>query len=443
MFTFAADDFAFRQEYFGGLLIRKSNNEIFEISKWDYIFLSLVREGVWPDQAESLMLGNFGVHFQPDLEAYEQSGFIVDQSTHGAPLPSVPLGDIDVSRLWLDLPPGYLCAPAEVSIYPTLRCQLSCDFCFAAEPMSQGSKRSEVSAATWLLTLESLAAAGTYSLSVLGGEPMQYGEIVPLLDGLNGLFPKMGLTSNGQSWSKELEEAVISCGNLVPCFSLQSLDDFNVRYMGRNFRIKRTTSLISRLLAGGRKSRINAVYSGQSSAQLRDLADFCDKSECEALSIAYRFDLVHHDSFREFRNVAESLREYIDQRGYCFTFRPEGCLTYTAYPEISEIKDLTAYQKLYFGCDAGKTRMEIHPSGDAYACAVLTAPETRLGNVFESGWSDVWNGSKVAAHLRTAMTKADKCHGCGLLEACNGGCAAVVLHATGELIGEADPRCLL
>jgi mycofactocin radical SAM maturase len=91
-------------------------------------------------------------------------------------------------------------------------------------------------------------------------------------------------------------------------------------------------------------------------------------------------------------------------------------------------------------CGAGRIVCCVDPRGDVYACPFVLAPEFKAGNVRDSSFGEVWQGSPLFERLR-GWEVGGQCRSCGAYDRCHGGCMAVK-HFTGVALDDPDPECV-
>ena len=84
-------------------------------------------------------------------------------------------------------------APAYVQFYPTLRCNLACDFCFNRELPALP----DVEPPDFALMLDRLQAAGVDTFDLLGGEPTLHPRLEELMNTIAAHRMSTTLSTNG------------------------------------------------------------------------------------------------------------------------------------------------------------------------------------------------------------------------------------------------------
>ena len=123
-------DWQLTAEAFGGLLVERSTFREFEIGQLEYIFAKLMLKGYSSTSISAQLKKRLKSDFSPSkelLELLSSDGSKAD-TCHLAKDLSDALNELaEVKSL------DHLAAPTEITIYPTMKCQLSCSFCFVRD----------------------------------------------------------------------------------------------------------------------------------------------------------------------------------------------------------------------------------------------------------------------------------------------------------------------
>ena len=442
---FNKKQFILRLEYFGGILINKQNMLKYEISECDALLLLGLARNIPYQQLLSYINEEFAINFCPDISTYCELEVLRLVNNVGVVDDEVKktIDEIDavyerVSKI------NHLVAPIELTIYPSLKCTLNCDFCFLGK--NRRTKYIERGASEWLKLIQSFVDAGTASVSVLGGEPSMYSEIIHLLKGLDEMGIRISMTSNGQTWSDKLFETVIESKNITPIFSIESLlSDQQLIDKGKQANVDVTINLIKRLVARGKSCRINTVYTNQSDEEMFDLVDFCVENHIEKFSVAICFGTGKNlPTIRDTNALGDRVRSYIRKKGYDLYFTIEGCMAFSSYTDLDGNIVNSHLQAKQYGCECGNTILEILPDGSLYSCAAFISLGTPIGNAFTEDWEDIWYNSTNLEVFRGSKCTDSLCQKCSCFHFCNGGCPAYkLLSGEKEVYSVADNRCLL
>lgn len=214
---FNEQKYIIRPEFFGGLLINKETMEKYALSRYDSIFLQSVKENNSIDAILDYICKHNHINFHPNFEFYLKSRVLIKGDM--AENPRMNIEEVSFQQGLLEKT-SYLSCPIEIAIYPTLNCNMSCSYCFANSGGTQ--HKDYMNYHEWVNLSKEFVQHGVCAISILGGEPSVYPEIVPLIHELNKLGVKISITSNGKKWSEQLIKEVINSKNLVPIFSVDT-----------------------------------------------------------------------------------------------------------------------------------------------------------------------------------------------------------------------------
>ena len=304
-------------------------------------------------------------------------------------------------------------APAYVQFYPTLRCNLACDFCFNRGLPSLP----DVEPADFARMLDRLRAAGVDSLDLLGGEPTLHQRLDELVGAIAARRMRGTLSTNGS-------------GDLG---LLERLDD----------RFGQATLRVGVSVNGREQSQPLRDYIRRRMPMLKSVCSRDWELPPAAIGHLARPDAEYYLIFRdpltlldldggisypEYRERLDALRERHPRAAgvACDGFVPEGA----AAGRLEGVR-----------CPAGTAKLSVLPDGSVYPCYLLfSRPEFRLGNLLTDGFDDIWNQPRLE-FFRTFRGNACPRSACEYHADCHGGCPAVSLLVAGELSAP-DPRCV-
>lgn len=190
------ENLLFRLEKFGGILINKTTFARIELNKLEACFLYAVRYcGL--EKTIKYFEDNYQTQGLQNILEYD-----LFEENNGKDLVALPKDIIKHAEKKIEelSKKNILSFPLELTIYPSMYCDLSCSFCFLAEREEKSSK----SAQDWRKILEQAKENGILSISILGGEPTRYYDIDNLLRVCDSLKLKTTITTNAQFIKKVL-----------------------------------------------------------------------------------------------------------------------------------------------------------------------------------------------------------------------------------------------
>lgn len=103
----------------------------------------------------------------------------------------------------------------------------------------------------------------------------------------------------------------------------------------------------------------------------------------------------------------------------------ESCMKYSAYPEYATTPILVnEFQKNDYGCNAGKTKLEILSNGDVYPCVAFEGYLTPTSNILHDRIDSIWKNDRTVNDLPDYSSENSICKKCNFFTICNGGCPA-------------------
>lgn len=436
------NNWIFRLEYFGGLLTNIFSGETYTFEVNDAMFFFFLSKGLEISEAQAAYYKITSNYYNGNIlttdfinekifDYFEDEVIDINELIHLYLHERSKVSDIK-----------YLRAPLEVSIYPTSICQLSCSFCYYEEKKKLYKNDFEIGMLKRVL--KDLKDFQVLYLSILGGEPTKYTHIVELLNFIRDIKFKTTITTNALNISDELFDAIVNNPYLRVSVSLQSIND-NTNELLTGVKATPVIKNILRLINAGKEVSINTVCTIQSMDELFELVDFCEENGISNFALnAYQDSKSNkhfNHSFKEYREISEKICEYIEEKGYNVSFDMQGCLTYSAFPELDSPIE-SEYDKCIYGCEAAKSKLEILPNGDVYPCCAFSRDSIRnISNVYNMSIERIWHEDETMQKLRNFRTKDSSCLKCKFSDFCNGGCPAFNHSNNNSFDEKGDSRC--
>ena len=146
--------------------------------------------------------------------------------------------ELDLDRR---LPAGRALAPYSLALWLTERCNLNCAMCWV-----KNKPRPELPLAAWLGFLDGLGAWRP-RLTVTGGEPTLYRDLMPLLGAIKERGFYLSLNSNGLG-APELAAGLVGLGVNDVSLSLDGLEPYHDQVRGRRGAWQQSTQWLRELL---------------------------------------------------------------------------------------------------------------------------------------------------------------------------------------------------
>jgi radical SAM protein with 4Fe4S-binding SPASM domain len=296
-----------------------------------------------------------------------------------------------------------LAGPSYLQLFPTLRCNRSCGFCFArglpaGGDMAPGDFRRLVSVA---------AEMGVREVDILGGEPTLLPHLPAMVGAAAGAGLSVTISSNGAR-----PEALERLARMYPRERL----------------------------------RIGISLEGRPGGALHEFI----MNRAPMLKAVHRRGLGLPEALRRYQ-VVPGIERYLI---YMDAIRPEDLeQTVPFYEYLEDLREMRRLCGEISGvhcgfaagagaprCPAGTTKLSVMPDGSVYPCYLLFRfGRYRLGNILTDDFRRIWQHPALG-FFRARQGGMCQETGCGLLGRCRGGCPAVSLLLGGDLRAP-EPRC--
>ncbi len=295
-----------------------------------------------------------------------------------------------------------------IQFYPTLRCNLSCEFCFNRDvPMTE-----DMPLADFRLMLGTLKTAGARAIDIMGGEPTLHPGIETMIGEAEEAGFLVNISSNGTDLPG-LERIIANNGRTTVGISVNDREDlervgeFIVQHhplVKTVFRKDLDLALIEDILAV-RPKRFFLLYR--------------DAMHASGIGQAMAFA-----GFLAF--VRERFGDDTAGTVFCSGFLPDT----GTYPELAHVR-----------CPAGTTKLGVMPDGSVYPCNLFFGrKDFLLGNILTDPFSEIWGHPRLT-FFRKFERNACPRSACELHSRCHGGCPAHGFIHQGDLSAP-DPRCM-
>lgn len=324
--------------------------------------------------------------------------------------------------------------PEYIQLYPTLRCNQQCSFCFndaGSKTVNSAGDMSQEDASKLLVTMES---HGIRELDIMGGEPFLLPWMPDFLREAVAREIAVNISTNGSILPALKKLAGMRPAMLTIGISLEgSTQGRHDRLTGsRNFR----TALegLQWLLKAGLNPLVKTVVSADTVEDIQPIIDFVRQ-----LGVR-RYFLIHMDHFSHdasSRERALRYQEYMritdkvisDNRDMEVGRVTASCFNGTAVSMNAR-------------CAGGTRKIAVMPDGSVLPCNLFQGfPEFRLGNIFTDTLPVIMAHHQLD-YFRTFTSNLCTVSDCGNRTACTGGCPAHGYYHYRNLEAS-DVRCLI
>ena len=331
-------------------------------------------------------------------------------------------------------------------------CNLSCDYCFAAQGKYHGDRALmsfEVGKRALDFLIEHSGTRRNLEVDFFGGEPLMNWEVVKQLvaygrsrEEETGKHFRFTLTTNGVLVDDEVIE-----------FSNQEMNNVVMSLDGR-----REVHDALRKTVTGRGSYDEIVPKFQKFAKLRGEREYYIRGTYTNRNVEFTKDIFHmadlgfdklsmepvvcppDDPYALSDKDMPVLLEQYEILAKEMLRREKEGKPITFYHYMIDLEHGPCVYKRISGCGSGTEYMAVTPWGDLYPCHQFVGEEKfRLGNI----WDGVDNDAVREEFKRCNAYARPDCQDCWAKLYCSGGCAANAYHATGDITGVYEYGCEL
>lgn len=434
------NNYIFRPEYFGGILIDRDTFEKWELDEKHSLYLWIYYH--IRDVEKSLKILKY---FYEDVNLDEELISFSINNIYNLPKKYIYKNKLAEFKPFLEnelillKKRNYLSAPLELSLYLTSNCQLNCDFCFMNDLIRD--KNSYIPLEKALKIIDMFVDNGIESISLLGGEPLLYDDILRICDYIESKRVHFTITTNGILLDEKFLRSIKEYRYLKLVFSIINLSDRNSMYSNKILnQIKKNIILASKM---GIRTSINTVLINQSIEDLEEIINFCNENNIERYSMATFANIESKAkvtlSIYDCINYYVKLNEYVNKNKFDIDLALEGCMIYSAAYQGEDI-DISDFQRISYGCQAAQTNIDIMFDGKAYACSLLRDESIIESDIFDKEFDEIRDSVKFSP-IRDYKVLDKKCTYCNYSVFCNGGCFVEKQITNNKYEKCCDPKC--
>jgi radical SAM protein with 4Fe4S-binding SPASM domain len=320
--------------------------------------------------------------------------------------------------------------PSFIQLYPTLRCNQDCLFCFNRSFAGSASHRDmNVRDAYALSSL--LPGIGISEIDVLGGEPMLISWMEDFMRHVVDSGIALNISTNGSLPDALDRISEIPADLLNIGVSLHGSSRTH-NFLTRADNFSKTVAGIKKIIAKGKAPIVKSVLTRDNMDEISGLIHYLADLGVK------KYFLLHEDiigteripsyfSHPEFREFYAKLRE--ESTG------------------IMDIGFVAASGFYKYGirspgrCDAGTKKIAVMPDGSVFPCNLFSGfKEFSLGNIFRDSADKIFTNPVLDYFRQYTGNSRCKLRGCEYYSGCTGGCPAHSYFFHGAL-DAVDPRC--
>jgi len=318
--------------------------------------------------------------------------------------------------------------PSFIQLYPTLRCNQNCGFCFNRSISSDSY--GDMNAADVYALGSVLMKNGIPEIDILGGEPMLLPWIRDFAERMTDSGIRVNISTNGSMPDildrfMDMERGLFNLGFSIHGFSrthhaLTESDNFS-----------RAVGGLRKMIDAGKDPVVKSVLLRESKSEIFELVPYLAKLGVRRYFLLYE-DAIGRRlprsrlSFPEFYDIYSQLK--IDSKNLLDV-------------NFVAASGFYKYGSLAGRCDAGTEKIAILPDGSAFPCNLFASfKEFRLGNIFLDGIEKILRNPLLEGFRNRSGGNTCMATDCRNYSVCTGGCPAHSYFFC-RTLNAGDPRC--
>ncbi len=324
---------------------------------------------------------------------------------------------------------GEMDLPRYFVFEPTMRCNLTCDFCYQKDSRGLSDKH-ELTFEQVKTIIDNLGNQ-VENMHLIGSEIFMRRDIIDIIEYLDKKGIACSLGTNGTLITPEMAERILKCPNVVMIWmSIDGLEDLHNKLRGSGTAFKRTVRAL-KMFAGRMNIGVNSVVMDTNLYQLKELIPLMAEIgvpqitlELEMFANKYdfdntlsTFDLTVDDMSMLYSERARPKYEIEELKSEWEKIQKLG----KEYGVVVEIKPpLAIYHDTYYKAEVRDhlTLMcrdwvlgRIDCKGNVIMCAFI---KKKFGNLLEKPLKDIWNSEEFKATRMKFLTHnmSDICKRC-------------------------------
>jgi radical SAM protein with 4Fe4S-binding SPASM domain len=320
--------------------------------------------------------------------------------------------------------------PSFIQLYPTLRCNQDCGFCFNHSISSGAYGDMNDADADALGSM--LIKTGIPEIDILGGEPMLLPWISEFTKRMTDSDIRVNMSTNG-SMPDALDRFIDLGGDLFNLgFSIHGFSrTHDALTKSENFSY--AICGLRKMIDAGKDPAVKSVLLQENKNEIFELVPYLAEFGVK------RYFLLFEDTIG--RQLSRS----------CFSFPEFYDIYFQVKMDSKNLLDVNfvaasgfyKYSGLEARCDAGTEKIAILPDGSAFPCNLFAGfKEFRLGNIFEDGIEKILRNPLLESFRNCGGGNPCVATDCRNYSVCTGGCPAHSYFFC-HTLRAADPRCCL
>jgi pyrroloquinoline quinone biosynthesis protein E len=332
-----------------------------------------------------------------------------------------------------------------MDLYPTMKCNLACDFC----SVRANEHADDEMPLTRLVDLITEARGlGLQQLHLCGGEPTLRDDLEAMVAAAARLGIRTRLITNGFRLEPARILRLRATGLAAVMVSVDGFEATHNAFRGHRRAFQRAMATVRESVAAGLPTRVSSVVFMENIDEIVPLMTFLDRSGVAVYSAFLGAPLGRGRENRmqsvvspqRWHQLCEDARDATRRQGLRIKVSlSKGFLS----PGAASIKS-AGLRGRGTGCSTlldDFTYLIVRADGNLYQCVFFVTDGAPIGNVAHAGLAEEIARARERALYREFTQPARGCTTCAQLPACGGGCRGNAYLYTGDWLA-GDPRCM-
>lgn len=322
--------------------------------------------------------------------------------------------------------------PEYIQLYPTIRCNQRCSFCFndAGAPSTTSADMPRDKASRLLDVMES---HNIRELDIMGGEPFMLSWMPDFIREALGRNCVVNISTNGSLTDRIKKLEGINSNLLTIGISLEGSSQTGHDRLTGSHNFSAAIESLQWLITAGLNPLVKTVVTTDTAGDIQPIIDVVRRHGVR------RYFLIHVDHFSHNVSLRGKMIGYQE-----FLRLTDKAISANLDMEVARVTASCFNGKaaeLKIRCTGGTKKIAVMPDGSVFPCNLFQAfPEFRLGNIFSDTVPDIMSHHQLKI-FRTRGNNLCPVSDCGHRINCTGGCPAHGYYHSGNPDAP-DMRCL-
>ncbi len=322
--------------------------------------------------------------------------------------------------------------PGFIQLYPTTRCNQSCDFCFNHPYSSPRDHPADLSYEKALTLAAILEGQGVGVIDLMGGEPTMLPWIADFAGTILNRGMRLNISTNGSNFEAISRICDLDPAGLTIGVSLEGSSDHLHNSVTKSSHFKTALNGLQALLHSGLDPLVKTVITRSTMNDVQNIIDLVG-----TLGVR-RYYLIHLDVLSRDTSLLKKALAYRDFILFYEKIRRSnpGMEVFKVHASCFDKSSLPGGVR----CAGGVRKVSVLPDGSVFPCNLFHRfGEFRLGNIFEDDFSAIWNNPLLERFRKYGENQCEV-DGCSNRADCTGGCPAHGYYHHGDT-ERCDIRC--